>query len=147
MTTHIKTLLQPFFHANNQPWKIQLLERWPEIMGPLANKVTIEKIYQDSITLGVYDSCWMQELYLLSTTLVETINRSLDQPRIKQVRFKLVRKKEQKEEQCSTHRQPENQKIIKPTPIEEKALERISDLELRFVLQSFLIRCHQEKKK
>jgi hypothetical protein len=146
MTAHIKTFLQPFFQSNDQPWKMNLLEKWPEIVGQLASKVTIEKIYQDAITLGVYDSCWMQELYLLSSTLLETINRNLDQPRIKQVRFKLIGKKEQKKQTGTAPPYKDEPKTITLTPTELKALERITDSDLRTALQSFLIRCYQEKR-
>jgi len=125
---------------------MKLLEEWPDIVGPLANKVTIEKIYQESITLGVYDSCWMQELYLLSSTLLETINRNLDQPRIKQVRFKLVRKKEQKKKKSTAPTHKDEPLTITLTPTQRNALERITDPDLRTALQSFLIRCYQEKR-
>ncbi len=131
MTSHIKTLLQPFFQSNNQPWKLNLLKKWPEIVGQLASKVTIEKIYAESVTLGVYDSCWMQELYLLSPTLVETINRNLDQPRIKQVRFKLIGKKEQKKKKSTTPKHKDEPKTITLTSTEQKALERIADPEIQ----------------
>ena len=147
MTSHIKTLLQPFFQSNNQPWKLNLLEKWPEIVGPLASKVTIEKIYQESITLGVYDSCWMQELYLLSTTLLETINRNLDRPRIKQVRFKLIGKKSEKKRKRTAPTHKDEPLTITLTQMEQKTLERITDPDLRAVLKSFLIRCYQEKKR
>jgi len=145
MTSHIKTLLQPFFKSNNQPWKLKLLEQWPEIVGPLATNVTIEKIYQESITLGVYDSCWMQELYLLSPTLLETINRNLDQPCIKQVRFKLIGKKEPKKKKSRPPTNKDKRPTIALTETQQQALDRIDDPDLRTALQSFLIRCHQEK--
>ena len=147
MAPHIKTLLQPFFQSNDQPWKLKLLETWPAIMGPLSTRVTIEKIYQDSIILGVYDSCWMQELYLLSPTLLETINRNLDQPRIKQVRFKLVGKKEQKTKTSLPSPHKDEPEVITLTQTQQAALTRITDPELRTALQSFLIRCYQEKKR
>ncbi len=122
------------------------MKKWPEIVGQLASKVTIEKIYAESVTLGVYDSYWMQELYLLSPTLVETINRNLDQHRIKQVRFKLVRKKEQKKKKSTATIHKDEPLTITLTPTERNALERITDPDLRAALQSFLIRCYQEKK-
>jgi hypothetical protein len=88
----------------------------------------------------------MQELYLLSSTLLETINRNLDQPRIKQVRFKLIGKKEQKKQTGTAPPYKDEPKTITLTPTELKALERITDSDLRTALQSFLIRCYQEKR-
>ena len=113
-------------------------------MGNLANHVTIEKIYPDTIVLGVYDSCWLQELYLLSATLLQTINQSLDQPRIKQIRFKQTTRKKQK----SSPPVPTKKEITPEVSIscsEEKALSRITDESMRVVLKSFLIRCHRER--
>ena len=147
MTSHIKTLLQPFLQSNEQPWKIKLLRKWSQIMGPLANKVTIEKIYQESITLGVYDSCWMQELYLLSPTLLQTINQNLDQPRMKQVRFKLIGHKQDKKKKSTIPKHKDENPTISLTIREQKALERITDPHLRSALESFLIRCYREKRK
>ncbi len=128
-----------------QRWKIKLLEQWPRIVGPLASKVTIEKIYEDAILLGVYDSSWMQELYLLSPTLLQTINQNLDQPRIKKVRFKLIGKKKNKK--TTTIAKPKNKvQTITLTNVEQATLERIEDPQLRSVLEKFLIRCYREKR-
>lgn len=146
MTSHIKTLLQPFLQSKMQQWKIQLLEQWSKIVGPLASNVTIEKIYEDAILLGVYDSCWMQELYLLSPTLLQTINQNLDQPRIKQVRFKLIAKKKNNKKETITSHSKDDIPSIKLKKVEQVALQRIKDPHLRSVLEKFLIRCYREKR-
>jgi len=88
MTTHIKALLSPLLQKKEQSWKIGLFNKWPEIMGTLSTHVSIEKIQDDSIILGVQNSSWLQELYLMGPTILETINKSLDQPRFKTIRFK-----------------------------------------------------------
>ncbi len=146
MTSHIKTLLQPLLQSKEQQWKIKLLKKWPQIVGPLAHKVIIEKIYQELIVLGVYDSCWMQELYLLSTTLLQVINQNLDQPRMKQVRFKLIGKTRDKKKKNVAENHTNDMPPIKLTPTEQNALNRITDPHLRSALQAFLIRCYREKK-
>jgi len=114
-------------------------------MGKLANHVTIEKIYPDTIILGVYDSCWLQELYLLSATLLQTINQNLDQPRIKQLRFKqTTRKKKAPTQQIDT--MPKfTTTDVSMSQSEQVALSRITDESMRAVLKSFLIRCHRER--
>ncbi len=145
MTKHIKTLLAPFIQSKQLDWKIKLLEEWPRIMGSLATNVSIAKIYEDTVVLGVYDSCWLQELYLLSPTILQTINENLDQPRIKTVRFKQVGSPKQ----CKKVSQ---KRVEKTAPIslnqrEKTALSLIKNESLRSALQSFLIRCHKEKKK
>ena len=143
MTHHIKSLLGSFIKTHKD-WKRQLLEKWPEIMGPLADTMHIEKIYDDTIILGVSDSCWLQELYLLSQTILTTINQNLDQPRIKQIRFKQVLHRPKtmpiKKEFI------ERKTIEKPlTREEEVALSRIKDVSLKQSLHAFLTRCKEER--
>lgn len=119
-------------------------------MGALAKHVVIEKIFDDTIVLGVPDSCWLQELYMLGPTILQTINQSLDSPRIKEIRFKQTG--------CTTPSAQKSSEPSKATPhvrtplviqlssAEKKTLESITDAELRTALEAFLIRCHREKK-
>lgn len=122
-------------------WKGQLFNNWDRIMGPLATRVHLEKIEQDTVTLGVSDSVWLQELYLLSTVLINKINQGLDTPRIKKIKFR--------------HTTPHNHQTAAPikqvknynrpqrplTPQEQRALHAITDKELSTVLYQFLMRC------
>ncbi len=143
MTKHIKHLLRPFMHSSTT-WKHQLFSRWDSIMGSLAAHTTIEKMYKDTIILGVYDSCWLQELYLLSPTLLKTINENLDHSPLKQIRFKQVSKKKQVQQA-----KPIEKKIVPVslTQTEEKVLASITDEAMRVALKAFLIRCHTEREK
>jgi len=93
MALRLKELLHTLIHPEKN-WKTNLLYQWHDIIGSLHSKVRIEKIYDDTLILGVFHSCWMQELYLLSPLLIKTINEKLDQPHIKQIRFKHVGLKE-----------------------------------------------------
>ncbi len=147
MSSHIKTLLFPFLQSTQSSWKLSLLQKWPEIMGSLAQQVSIEKILDDSLVLSVRNSSWLQELYLMEQTILSTINQSLDRPRFKQLRFK------QKEQKLRTPKKREKA-IVKKTfaPVqftaqEKKALNNVLDPVLRSGLESFLIRCHREKKR
>src|SRR5438128_1822132 len=78
-------------------WKIQLLNAWERIMGAIGTQVRLEKIEDELLVIGVYDACWMHELYLLTPTLLGIINQNLDQPRIKQLRFKRAGKRQRKQ--------------------------------------------------
>lgn len=147
MTTHIKALLSPLLQKKEQSWKISLLNKWPEIMGTLSNHVSIEKIQDDTIILGVQNSSWLQELYLMGPTILETINKSLDQPRFKTIRFKqrgtkIPRKKEHTRSAPSFWSAP-----VTISDSEQRALNRIEDSSLKEVLHAFLVRCHREKKR
>ena len=56
MATEIKDLITSLFEQHHD-WKFQLLKNWDSIMGNLATKVKLEKIQEDTLVLGVYDSC------------------------------------------------------------------------------------------
>lgn len=144
MTKHIKSIIETII-APESNWKLQLLTQWPTILGNVKTKVHLEKINEDSLVLGVTDSCWLQELYMLSPLLIDTINKKLDYPRIKTLRFKKtgVKKKEHKRERSKGQQPPSKQITI--VPREYNALKCIKDPELQKVLESFLRRCKQEQ--
>lgn len=144
MSTHIKNLLKPFIQSTAD-WKIKLLNQWDSIMGNLAQHATVEKIYQDTIIIGVYESCWLQELYLLSPTILHTINQHLDQPRLKQIRFKHTTRNTKAPLAKTKAKDWTNNKPITLNSMENSALDRIQDSSLKEALKSFLIRCHQER--
>ncbi len=111
-------------------------------MGSLASKVSICKIYNNSITLGVTDSSWMQELHLLSELIKDKINKTLDQPRIELIRFKYISEhvtnnptKQKPLPQCH------KEKTL--TTREQQALQDIKDPELSQALLGFLQTCHK----
>lgn len=139
---HIKQLLSTCLQSNN--WRMQLLKNWPTVVGTLSNKVSIEKIEGSTLTLGVNDSCWLQELYMMSSLLLTTINQTLDQPYIKQLRFKKagytqrLKKINGQGASCAI-------KQIHLNNAERYALEQITNLELRQALEAFCIRCHRER--
>ena len=142
MSQHIKKFLDTIVSPDDN-WKLNLLCNWRQIIGKLYEKVTIEKIHDKTIVLGVHDSCWMQELYMLSPLLIKTINERLDQPRIKQVRFKQTGKKKPKPKKQTQRRQQKRTNVCL-TATEQKILDRINDPTLRHALKAFRIRCYQE---
>jgi hypothetical protein len=143
MTKQLKHFL-PTFVKTDDSWQLQLLSNWDKIVGNLKTRVTLEKITADTLVIGVYDACWMQELYLLSPLLLNTINQNLDQPRIKQLRFKRAVARKQKK--VITTEQPEPVTALPSlTAKEQAALATIKDPHLRYALHQFLIRCHKEK--
>lgn len=146
MATILKNLLNNFFHPQkDSPWKVQLLMQWEKIIGRLSSKVTLEKMYEDTLVLGVYDSCWMQELHLLSPLLIANINANLDRPRIKTLRFKLIAlHKEKKPTITKAEPAVTINRMLSRT--EEKALHLIEDPALREALKKYLLRCLGEKK-
>lgn len=142
MTTPIKSILESLLcHTNN--WQLQLLQNWPLIVGSIRTKVQLLKIQEDTLIIGVQDSCWLQELYLLSPLLIKTINEKLDRPRIKKLRFKTVGISDQKEKKKA----PTKKIVLSPRQLsarEEQTLAQIKDEQLRIALKDYLVRCHRE---
>lgn len=141
MAINLKELLQSVINPKKS-WKTDLLYRWKDIIGPLHTKVRIEKITQDTIFLGVFHSCWMQELYLLSPLLIKTINEKLDQPHIKDIRFKQVSLK--KDILKSPAAKIVQRKEIVLSKQDESELAKITDPLLREALRTFRMRCYRE---
>lgn len=142
MAKLVKNLINTFIKQPRN-WRLSLVKEWHIIFGHLSAHVTLEKIYKDTIVLGVYDSCWMQELYLLSPTLIKAINATLDQPRIKQVRFKTVVRKKTSTKKLIKKNIPTKEIMLSTK--EKQMLNKVEDKELRSALKAFLIRCYQEK--
>jgi hypothetical protein len=142
MAIYLKELLQALIRPEKN-WKTDLLYRWRDIIGSLHTKVRIEKIYDDTLILGVSHPCWMQELYLLSPLLIKTINEKLDQPYIKQIRFKQIGLKNLKNNRTET-RVTKKKSTAQLTKEDERTLAKITDPELRNALIAFRIRCYQE---
>lgn len=143
MATSIKTVLDSLLKNQNN-WQLQLLEYWPSIMGSMKAHVQLLKIYNDTLVIGVMDSCWLQELYLLTPLLLRQINEKLDKPRITHLRFKALGLKEKNNYRKSTARTCN----IKPVHLslqEKERLASIKDEQLRDALKQYLYRCQREK--
>lgn len=125
-------------------WRFTLMKEWPTLFGPFSDRVTLEAVRDNTMILGVADSCLMQELYLLSPLIVETIQKTVGTSVIKQVRLKrtdgIMRQK--KYTQLPTYT-PKKQ--VSLTRAELHALELINDTELKEALRNYCIRCHQER--
>jgi len=143
MTKPINALLHNLFEKKDS-WKLQLLQQWNEIMGNLSSFVQLEKMEHDTLILGVSDSCWLQELYLMSPLLLKTINEKLANAPIKQLRFRLSGTKPTFQR---NYKAPQlfTKKLVELCSAEKQALARIDDPELRLALEQFLIRCYREK--
>ena len=144
MQPNIKQLLATILPAAKD-WKGYLLRNWRNLVGPLHKKMTIEKIGDGVVVFGVHDSCWMQELYLLSPLLLKAVNKNLDQPYVKQVRFKRAKRRATRSEQPVYEKPKSASPVRPPTKQECTALEAVKDKELRSALEAFRARCHREK--
>jgi len=145
MAKKIKSVLNTVFSRQNS-WKIKLLQNWPAIIGKLKSKVRLEKINHDSLVLGVYDSCWLQELYLLSPILLKRINEKLENRCFKKLRFKQVGI--QKNKKVKLYKKGEGKKqIVTLTKREKETLKKINDPGLSTALKKFLFKLRHDQEK
>jgi hypothetical protein len=124
-------------------WKLKLFGCWKSIIGNLQSKVRIEKIADDSITLGVMHATWAQELFLISPIIKNKINDALKEEKIKTIHFRIVPFGQKKEKL-----KLEKVLVIKEhnlSIIEHAHLEKLKNKELANVLGQFYIRCKNQK--
>lgn len=131
------------FVARDVPWHIALVHDWKIIVGDLAEHMRCEKVDGGCVTIGVYDPRWMQELYCMQHVIMERMNQHFGAHHVRAIRFVLTRgdlsKKITNREKKVARSEP-----IKKRPLsahEQRALEKITDDQLRASLTKFLIRC------
>ncbi len=140
MATLVKNILDNFFDTDND-WRKKLYKDWSSITGDLNDRMCLCKVYNDTLVIGVYETCWMQELYTLSRYIMKNINKHLGKDYIKNIRFQLVN--HQKE---MTVRRLKSFSHYKPPTItlneqQQAALVSIKDVQLRQALTTFLACC------
>jgi hypothetical protein len=74
-------------------WKLTLLRAWPEIIGDLADKVTIFSVENDHLILQTSHSAWAQELNFLAPLILEKINTLLGAGTIRSISFKIIKRR------------------------------------------------------
>lgn len=145
MTQSLKDLLAAIA-VEKQDWRWLLLNNWQQIMGPLHEQVRLEKVEEATLILGVYQSSWLQELYLLTPMLIKTINEHLGHDHIQNIKFRASVKKAVMQKNV----RPRTYRPIMPrelTRYETTALAKVEDEQLRSLLQTFLWRCTPRTKK
>ncbi len=136
----ISKLLNSCWSGKTAGWKLKIISDWPIIMGSLHEHARVEKVYDDAILLGVYDTCWMQELHLLSNMIIKKINNHLAHPYITQIRLKYVQKHEFRPNKLIAS-SADHKIMHNLSNKEQAALKNITDPELRNAMQDFLNRC------
>lgn len=143
MAIQLKELISDLLNVQSD-WHISLLENWEKIVGYLSKYTYICSIKNDTLFLGVFESVWMQELFLMSGNLINSINDFLGSEKIKHIRFKLVPKrasKKIKEEAKVSFKKSKPELIL--TESQTLALSSIKDDDLKKFLVNFLERSLQ----
>lgn len=93
MAKAIKECVAEYLSMVSTDWKINLISNWKCIVGDLHDRVRLDKIDGTILILGVYDPHWMQELYLLSRTIITIVNNYLGNDYITDLRFRIAHKR------------------------------------------------------
>jgi len=142
MISPLDALVKTFFKKHDRSWQMYLIQNWQTITGSLHSRICLEKIQGDTVVIGVYDAHWMQELFILQSMLIDMMNASFDKQHIKQVRFKLAKKRPelvQKSRQVVCHRTTRAPRSL--TAAHEDALAAVKDQQLQKVLYTLLQHC------
>lgn len=143
MAILIKTVLDTMLSSSGD-WRLNLLANWSNIIGSLHTRVRLEKIDGDILILGVYESVWLQELFMLSSVLIKTINQKLGDNYVKKLRFKSVVSQHKKKYLKSNKNIKARLNIrLSLNKHEEQALSAIKDEDLQISLKNFLLRCSE----
>jgi hypothetical protein len=137
----IKELIEHFLTHNTSDWQLRLMRQWPDMVGNLHTKMSLEKIEGSVLKIGVYDSHWIPELFMLTPTMVRAINHKLGGTYIASMRFSLKEKK-QKSAQRPVTPSIVYRKVVLTTQ-QQQMLTTIKDDDLRSALKEYLIRCLQ----
>lgn len=128
-------------------WKMLLTWQWAQAVGNLHEHMRLERIEGTTLVLGVYDSHWMQELFMLSSVIIKTVNEYLGSPQVMRVRFVLVKKTDdgdpsQRKLQEAVSRKSQLKKgTSQMGSRHEEVLRSIKDEQLQKILKSFFHRC------
>ena len=144
MVKRISEVITGFVYQNSA-WKTRLFNNWDNIIGPLKDRVRIEKIDRNVLILGVVHPAWAQELHFMSDLLKSKINALFDEDYIHTIRFRVITREKIKRNNFDK----ENQEIIDKENLknfclnkkEYKSLSKVKDFDLKCCLKSFYLNC------
>lgn len=139
MGQHISSLVNNLF-LRYDDWRFTLIKSWPSIFGPLSQYTRLEKVDGSTLIIGVYDPHWMQELHLLSPTLIASVNNHLQKQVVTNVKFKLAQRKVrtvQSIKKLHTEEEKTTQAQVRLNPHQQQALTDIKDPELKKALLNY----------
>lgn len=141
MASAIDLVVRKFLQKHGHTWQMYLIQNWRTILGNLHTRVCLEKVQGDTLVVGVYDSHWMQELFLLQSMLVDMINAHFDQPYIKTIRLKLANQAEKSKKKSYTHKVAKSHVPVTITKKHQEALSQVKDEQLQQILAQLLQHC------
>lgn len=121
-------------------WQTNLARNWQCAVGDLASRMRLERVKDKLLIVGVYDSHWISELFMLAPRIIEKINNFLGAPYVTQIRFVIANPK-----QKISKKQASNGEVLRPrAPMnarQEQVLASIKDGQLHDALEKFFYAC------
>lgn len=117
-------------------WQTRLAREWPSAVGQLATRMRLEQIKGELLIIGVYDSHWIAELFMLAPGIISEINNFLGETRVHQLRFVLTTNSNK----THTKKCPDGPTIRKRATMSarhEQILATIKDRQLHDALEKF----------
>ena len=146
MIKDLKTILSGIIQAEHS-WKLTLFKRWDDIIGPLRDVVTIEKVDETTLFLAVTHPTWAQELQSLVPTLLRKINAELEGHQLTNIKCAYRHRRAVK----PLYRQAIRRHVYLPpqplSPQEEQLLATMNDSKLQSAFAAYLIRCKTLQKR
>lgn len=143
MSKKIAEILQSII-PDDVAWKLKLLRAWPDIVGKLAERVSIFSIEENRLTLQTSHAAWAQELNFLAPLIHQKIDSLIGPGIIRAISFKIISRRSRytpsslRRSAYSLH-SPSSTSYAMTTQ-ELTKLDALQDTQLRDVLRSYLLR-------
>lgn len=130
----VKSLIAPAPFA----WLEQLITSWDKLLGPFAAYTLPKSVQKNTLTIGVYNSSVIQELYIQKQILLEKLSLISPDHTIGSIRLTLIAPKYKK---SRSSRFLLRSSEIPLSHIDQKVLSLIQDPQLTKALVSYRSRC------
>lgn len=117
-------------------WQTRLAREWPNAVGALSERMRLEQVKGTLLVIGVYDSHWISELFLLTPRIIEEINKFLGSNQVTQLRF-VIAKRTSSHKKTKISENSEQKPRARMSPRQEKVLSSIKDRQLHDALEKF----------
>jgi hypothetical protein len=144
MSQHILSHLHKIL-PQEHVWKMNVLQQWETILGPLSKKVVLQRIDSHAVVLAVAHPGLAQELLLLSDLIRSKINAAIGHEAITTIHFKTATERRlplPAAKAPHVKAQPAQPKASL-SPGEHKQLSAITNKELREALADFYATCKE----
>ncbi|HBL98518.1 TPA: hypothetical protein DDZ86_02650 [Candidatus Dependentiae bacterium] len=138
----LSQLLGSAFPVATENWPARLAREWTTAVGDLGERMRLERVMGTTLIIGVFDSHWIQELFMLTPLIIQTINQHLGKPFVTRIRFVVADKKKTPHHLChkgTPTGEPRVKKVMSGR--HELVLRSIKDVQLQEALEKFFYNC------